>query len=133
MSLLDRLAERLEGKGRTILYAVGGVILAGILIMLFMRWSGRKSDEARAALGSAIDITTATVSSSTAPDPTAGTIFASEEQRAQRAIEEFKKVADKYGDPYRAEAQYFMATNELVLDRSKGIADLTELKDSSVS
>ena len=133
MSLVDRTAERLEGKGRTILYALGGIVLAGILILLFMRWSGRKSDEARAALGRAIDIATATVSTSTTPDPTTGTVFASEEQRAQRAIEEFKKVADKYGDPYRAEARYFMATNELILDRSKGIADLTELTNSSVS
>ena len=133
MSLLDRTAERLEGKGRTILYALGGIVLAGILILLFMRWSGRKNDEARAALGRAIDIATATISSSTTPDPTTGTVFASEEQRAQRAIEEFKKVADKYGDPYRAEADYFIATNELVLDRSKGIADLTKLSNSSVS
>ena len=92
MSLVDRTAERLEGKGRTILYALGGIVLAGILILLFMRWSGRKSDEARAALGRAIDIATATVSTSTTPDPTAGTVFASEEQRAQRAIEEFKKA-----------------------------------------
>lgn len=132
MSLLDRLAERLEGKGRTILYALAGVVVVGILILLFMRWSGRKSDEARAALGRAIDIATATISSSTTPDPTTGTVFASEEQRAQRAIEEFRKVADKYGDPYRAEAQYFIATNELVLDRGKGITDLTAITNSSV-
>ena len=132
MSLLDRTADRLEGKGRTILYALGGVVLAGILILLFMRWSGRKSDEARAALGRAIDIATATVSSSTTPDPTSGTVFASEEQRAQRAIEEFQKVAEKYGDPYKAEARYFIATNKLVLDRSKGISDLNDLSNSSV-
>jgi hypothetical protein len=132
MSLVDRIAERLEGKGRTILYALGGILLAGILIVVFMRWSGRKGDEARQALGRAIDISTATISSSTTPDPTAGTIFASEEQRAQRAIEEFEKVAAKYGDPYRAEARYFIATNKLVLDRPKGIADLSELANSSV-
>ncbi|HSE32321.1 MAG TPA: hypothetical protein VLA93_12190 [Pyrinomonadaceae bacterium] len=133
MSLVDRFAERFEGKGRTILYALAGIVLAGILILLFMRWSGRKSDEARAALGRAIDIAIAPVSTSTTPDPTTGTIFASEEQRAQRAIEEFEKVAAKYGDPYRAEARYFSATNKLILDRSKGIADLTELSNSNVA
>jgi hypothetical protein len=132
MSLVDRLAERLEGKGRTILYAIGGVVLAGILILLFMRWSGRKNDEARAALGRAIDIATSPVSAATAPDQTTGTVFSSEEQRAQRAIEEFDKVAAKYGDPYRAEARYFIATNKLVLDRTKGIADLNELINSGV-
>ena len=132
MSLVDRLAVRLEGKGRTILYALGGILLAGILIVVFMRWSGRKGDEARQALGRAIDMSTATISASATPDPTAGTVFASEEQRAQRAIEEFQKVVDKYGNPYQAEARYFIATNKLVLDRPKGIADLSELANSSV-
>jgi hypothetical protein len=132
MTLLDRLGEKLEGKGRTILYALGGIVLAGILIVVFMRWSGKKSDEARLALGRAIEISTATITTGATPDPTGGTVFSSEEQRAQRAIEEFEKVAAKYGDPYRAEARYFIATNKLLLDRAKGIADLTELANSSV-
>ena len=132
MSLLDRLGERLEGKGRTILYALGGIVLAGILILLFMRWSGRKSDEARAALGRAIDVTTAPISTGSTPDQAPGLVFSSEEQRAQRAIEEFQKVAAKYGDPYRAEANYFVAANKLILDRAQGIADLTALTNSSV-
>ena len=132
MTLLDRLGNRLEGKGRTILYALGGIILAGILIVFFLRWSGRKNDEARQALGRAIDISTATISSVATPDSAGGTVFSNEEQRAQRAIEEFQKVADKYGDPYQAEARYFIATNKLLLDRGKGIADLNELTNSSV-
>lgn len=132
MTILDRLADRLEGKGRTILYALGGIILAGILIVFFLRWSGRKNDEARHALGRAIDISTATISTSTTPDNDGGTVFSNEEQRAQRAIEEFQKVADKYGEPYKAESRYFIATNKLILDREKGIADLTELANSSV-
>lgn len=132
MTILDRLGNRLEGKGRTILYALGGIILAGILIVFFLRWSGRKNDEARQALGRAIDIATATISVSATPDNAGGTVFSNEEQRAQRAIEEFQKVADKYSDPYKAEARYFLATNKLTLDREKGIADLTELTNSSV-
>lgn len=132
MTVLDRIAEKLEGKGKTILYAIGGLIVAGILIVFFMQWSGRKNDEARQALGRAIDISTATVSTSATPDTTGGTVFPNEEQRAQRAIEEFQKVADKYGDPYKAEARYFIATNKLLLDRQKGIADLSELANSSV-
>ncbi len=132
MTLLDRVANRLEGKGQTILYALGGVVLAGILILVFLKWSGRKSDEAREALGRAIDISTATVSASATPDSTEATVFPNEEQRAQRAIEEFDKVAAKYGDPYRAEARYFIATNKLLLNREQGIAELTELTNSSV-
>ena len=130
MTLLDRVGNTLEGRGRTILYALGGIILAGILILLFLRWSGRKSDEARQALGRAIDIATAPVSQTA--DTTTGSVFSTEEQRAQRAIEEFQRVADKYGDPYQSEARYFIATNKLILDRSKGVADLTELGNSKV-
>ena len=44
------------------------------------------------------------------PDPNAPK-FSSEQERAQKAIEEFQKVAAKYGDPYRTEARYFIATN----------------------
>jgi len=132
MSLLDRVGDRLEGRGRTILYGLGAVLLAGILIVLFMQWRGRKNDEARQALGRAIDISTATVTSTTPLNDTPDATFANEEQRAQRAIEEFRKVADKYGDPYRTQARFFIASNTLILDREKGINDLSELKDSNI-
>jgi tetratricopeptide (TPR) repeat protein len=59
--------------------------------------------------------------------------FASEQERAQTAIAEFEKVAAKYGDPYKAESRYFIATNRLVLDRPKGISELEELAKSSVA
>ncbi|MEN3330217.1 MAG: hypothetical protein V7638_5024, partial [Acidobacteriota bacterium] len=49
-----------------------------------------------------------------------------------RAIEEFQKVAAKYGDPYKSESQYFIASNRLVVDRQKGISELTELQNSKV-
>ena len=42
-------------------------------------------------------------------------------------FEEFQKVAAKYGDPYRTEARYFVATNMLYLDRDKSLAELAEL------
>src|SRR5207245_1502649 len=59
-------------------------------------------------------------------DPKAPT-FSSEQERAQKAIEEFQKVAAKYGDPYRTEARYFIATNLLYLDRDTGLRELEEL------
>ena len=62
MSFFDRLGNLLEGRGRTILYGLGGLILAGLLIILFVKWNNRKSDEARQALGRAITISTAPVS-----------------------------------------------------------------------
>ena len=129
ISFFDRLGDLLEGRGRNILYGLGALILAGILILSFVKWRNRKNDEAQGALGRAITIARAPVS--TTPG-TADLTFATDKDRAQRAIEEFEKVAAKYGDPYRSESRYFIAANRLVIDRQKGISELTELKNSSV-
>ena len=131
MSFLDRLGNLLEGRGRTILYGLGGLLLAGVLVIVFVKWSNKKTDEARQALGRAISISTADIN----PTPIAGATepsYPSEYERAQRAIEEFEKVAAKYGDPYRAEARYFIASNRLLVDRPKGMTELSELSNSSL-
>jgi tetratricopeptide (TPR) repeat protein len=132
MGFFDRLGDTLEGKGRTILYALGGVLLAGILVVVFVKWSHKKNDEARQAIGRAITITKAPVMTT----PVAGNTeltFSSEVERAQRAIAEFEKVAAKYGDPYRTESRYFIASNRLVLDRPKGLTELEELSKSNIT
>src|SRR5690349_5235405 len=108
MGLFDRLGNLLEGRGRQILYGLGAILLAAILITWFVKRSHNKADEAREALGRAITISTAEIGPPAgAPDPTAPT-FNSELDRSQRAIQEFEKVAAKYGDPYRSQARYFI-------------------------
>src|SRR5689334_16217463 len=132
MGFFDRLGDALEGKGRTILYVLGGLLLAGLLTLLFMNRSHKKSNEAREAMGRAITITKAPVTAT----PIAGTTeltFNSEVERAQKAIAEFEKVAAKYGDPYRTESLYFIASNRLVLDRPKGLTELEQLSKSNIT
>ena len=131
MNFFDQLGDLLEGRGRTILYVLGGIIVAGLLTIFFVKWSNKKSNEARAALGRAITISRAQVSTTPVPGNTELT-FGTDQERAQRAIDEFEKVAARYGDPYRAQSQYFIATNRLVVDRQKGISDLTQLQNSNV-
>jgi uncharacterized membrane protein YccC len=131
MSLFDRLGDRLEGRGRTILYGIVALIALAIIVGLLSTWRARKAGEAEQALGRAIEIASANVSATPAPGAT-GPNFASENERAQRAVEEFQKVADKYGDPYRARARYFIATNLLTLDRQKGISQLDELTKTAM-
>ncbi len=130
MRLIDRVGERLEGKGRSILYGIAGVVIVVAIIGFFIKWSNRRADEARHALGRAITIASAPVSATPAAG-SAGPSFTTEQERAQKAIDEFQKVAAKYGDPYRTEARYFIATNLLYVDRNKGITELTELTNSS--
>ena len=131
MNFFDQLGDLLEGRGRTILYGLGGLILAGLLIVFFVKWNNRKNDEARQALGRAITISRANVSTTPIPGSNELT-FATDKERAQRAIDEFEKLAAKYGDPYRAQAQFFIASNRLVVDRQKGISELAALQNSKV-
>jgi tetratricopeptide (TPR) repeat protein len=132
LTVFDRLGNRLEGKGKAILYGLIGLVVVSALVGFYITWNNRKKDEARRALGRAIAITSTPVSPM-APsiDPNAPK-FTSERERAEKAIEEFQKVTAKYGDPYRTEARYFIATNLLYVDREKGISELTELSKSSI-
>ncbi len=130
--LFERLGDLLEGKGQKILYSLAGVVVLGALIGFWFSWSNRKADEARRALGRAIEITKTQISTSTpAFNPNAPT-FANEQERARKAVEVFDQVAAKYGDPYRTEARYFSATNLLSIDREKGIQQLAEISKSSM-
>jgi predicted negative regulator of RcsB-dependent stress response len=129
ISVFDRLGNRLEGRGRAILYGIAGVILAAVIVAGWVSWSRRKADEARRALGRAITIAVTPLASTPGADPNAPS-FASERERAQKAIEEFEKVAAKYGDPYRTEARFFIAANKLAVERDKALSELAELSKS---
>jgi len=130
--IFDRVADRLEGRGKALIYGLAGIILVVILVGVWVKWSNRKADEARRALGRAIALATAPVASAS-PAPGASTpVYSSEQERAQRAIEEFQKVAAKYGDPYKTEARYFIATSMLSIDRDKAMTELAEVSKANV-
>lgn len=130
MLLADRLAERAVGRGRQILYGLVAIVVIAVAVYGVVRWRNKHTSEAEQALGRAIAFTRAEVSTSPPPnskDP----VFSTEQERAQRAIDEFQKVAAKYGEPYRSQARYFIATNLLVTDRAKGISELQSLAQGS--
>ncbi|HEX7956219.1 MAG TPA: tetratricopeptide repeat protein [Pyrinomonadaceae bacterium] len=121
-----RLRHRYEGRGRTILYAVGGAVALVALLLAFNWWRERRADEARFALGKAIEIAEAPVSPTPQPGQS-GPTFTSERERAQKAVEAFQKVQSDYGSPYRELARYFAAANLLTVDRPKGLGELEAL------
>ena len=130
-----RISHRFEGKGRTILYAVAGVVALVALLLAFNWWRERRADAARLALGQAIKIAEAPVSPTPQPNQT-GPTFATERERAQKAVEAFQKVQNDYGSPYRELARYFAAANLLTVDRPKGLSELEALSkdgDADVS
>jgi len=129
MATFDRLGDRLEGRGRMILYALAGLAALAVLLGLYSWWSNRQLNEARAALGRAITIAETPVSPAPAPGATTPT-FSTESERAQRAVEEFQKVEAKYGDPFKTQARYFKANNLLLLNRQQGISELEAVSKS---
>jgi tetratricopeptide (TPR) repeat protein len=129
--IFDRASVRLEGKGKLILYVLGGLILAAVLVAFGLKWRHGKADEARRALGRGIAIATTPVATATPAPGQTGPTYATEQERAQKAVEVFQQVAAKYGDPYRTEARYFLGTNLLYVDREKGMAELAEVSKSS--
>jgi hypothetical protein len=129
MSLMDRLGDRLEGKGKTLLYGLIALIVLGSIFLIFNSWRHRKNDEARQALGHAIEIAQAQI----IEQPVAGSTevsFPNETERAKRAVEEFRKVEAKYSGSTREMARYFAANNLLKLDRPKAIEELQNLTRS---
>jgi len=129
-SVYDRLSHRIEGRERTIIYAVAGVVALIGLLLVFNWYRGRQADAASTALGKAIEIAETPVTSGTPIPGDTGPTFASEKERAQKAVEAFQKVQHDYGSPYNELARYFAATSLLTLDRPKGLSELEALAKS---
>jgi hypothetical protein len=126
MLLADRMAEQVAGRGRTVIYVLLGAIVIAAAGYGIYRWRHKHTEEAEQAMGRAITFARAEINA-TPPANSKDPIFSTEQERAQRTIEEFQKVAAKYGDPYRTQARYFIASSMLITDREKGIAELQSL------
>jgi len=130
MLLADRLAERAAGRGRQILYGLAAIVIIAAAAYGIVRWRHKHAEEAQQAMGRAITINDAEISSSPAPgshDP----VFSTPQERSERAIQEFERVAAKYGEPYRSEARYFIVTNKLVTDRATAETELQSMSQGS--
>jgi tetratricopeptide (TPR) repeat protein len=130
MLLADKLADRVAGRGRQILYGLLVIVLIVAGVIIYRSWTHKHAGEAQAAMGRAITINGAEISPAPVPgsrDP----VFTTQQERSEKAIQEFQKVVAKYGEPYRSQAQYFIATNELVTNRAKGETDLQALTQGS--
>lgn len=130
MLLADRMARRVAGRGRLVLYVLLGLVVLSAAGYGIYRWRQKRADEAKQAMGRAIAIVRGQITT-TPPANSKDPTFSTEQERAQRAIHEFQKVAAKYGEPYRTEARYFIARNLLITERDKGLAELQSLSAGS--
>lgn len=127
---LEDAGKKLEGKGKTILYGIGGLAVAALLVFLFMKWSGGTSAKAQAALGKAIETSQAEITD-TPPAGSNEKTYKTEKERAEAAIPQFQEVVDKFGGAAGEKAKYFIAVNRLYVDRPAGIQDLEGLSSGS--
>lgn len=130
---VDRLGDALEGKGRTLLYGLAALALVGVIAGVVRTVRARGEDRSRAALAAAIKIQEAQVSATPQASPAAPNpeqTFPTEQARAEAANKKFQEVVADHGEPFSGIARYFIATNNLTLDRAKGIGELETLAKS---
>jgi hypothetical protein len=130
MLLADKLADRVAGRRHQILYGLLALVVIAAAAYGVIRWRGKHAGEAEAAMGRAITINGAEIGPAPAPG-SREPVFSTQQERAERAIAEFEQVVAKYGEPYKSEARYFIATNELVTDRARGETDLQALSQGN--
>ena len=128
---LEDVGSRFEGNGRNIIYGLVALVVLVALVGIYFAWNRRADAAAQTALGKAIETSTAVVSNS--PQPADSTIksFKTDKERAEAAINDFQAVADKFGNPYREKARYFIAVNKLSIDRAAAVGELTDLAQSN--
>jgi hypothetical protein len=127
---LNEISKKVEGKGRTILYAVAAVAVLVVLIGLIYSWNRRSSSAGQNALGNAIETSIAPVTTQPIPPTYTGKAFKSERERAAAALAEFQNVASTYGGAIGEKAKYFAAVTKLSIDRNAAVQELETIAKS---
>ncbi|HQY67365.1 MAG TPA: hypothetical protein PLD38_08805 [Pyrinomonadaceae bacterium] len=128
---LEDVGKKFEGKGKSILYGIGVVLLLLIIGFVAYSYMRRSSGSGQAALGKAIETSQARVTDQPLPAGSTDRVFKTEKERADAAIAEFQAVADKFGGSVGEKAKYFIAVNRLMSDRAAGITELETLAKGS--
>ena len=128
---VEEFGKKLEGQGRNFLYAIGALVVLGVIVWFIYAWSTRSNAAAQAALGKAIETSQSLVTETAPPPGSTGKTFKTERERAEAAIAEFQAVVDKHGGEAGEKAKYFIAVNRLAIDRAAGIGELEGLAKSN--
>jgi tetratricopeptide (TPR) repeat protein len=132
--LLPRVEEagkKLEGKGRTILYAVIGLVVLALIGWFVLRTMNKSGGAAQAALGKAIETSQAQVTDAPQPATSTAKTYKTEKERAEAAIAQFQQVVDQFGGAAGDKAKYFIAVNKLYIDRAAATQELEQIANGS--
>jgi predicted negative regulator of RcsB-dependent stress response len=128
---VEEAGKKLEGKGRTILYAIGALILLVLIGLFVARWMNKSGSAAQAALGKAIETSQAQVTDAPQPATATQKTYKTEKERSEAAIAQFQQVVDQYGGSVAEKAKYFIAVNKLFVDRPAAISELEQISSGS--
>ncbi len=128
---IEDFGSRLEGKGKTIGYALGALAVLLIIGGIFYIWNNRNYNAAQTALGRAIETSQAAISETPPPAGSTQKTFKTAKERAEASINEFQAIVDNFGGSVGEKAKYFIAVNRLDIDRGAAIQELTDLSNNS--
>lgn len=123
----EEVGSTLGSNKRTILYGLGALTVLLVVLGIYFSWSSRTNAAAQVALAKAIETSEATIGTSPSQSDPSAKQFPSAKERSQAAIPEFQAVVDEYGGEVEEKAKYFIAVNQLNLDRAVGVQQLEEL------
>ena len=123
----EEFGKSIESQKRNLLYGLGALVVIAALIGIYLLWSSRTDAAAQSALGKAIEISETPLVNTAPAAGSTGKQFRTAKERAQAAIPEFQAVVDQYGGNVAEKAKYFIAVNQLSLDRATGVQQLEEL------
>ncbi len=127
----EEVGKSLEGQRKNLIYGIGALVVLAIVVGIFFLWNARTNASAQAALAKAIETAEAPISNNPVPAGSTTKQFKTAKERSQAAIPEFQAVVDQFGGAVADKAKYFIAVNQLNLDRAVGIQELEALTGNS--
>ncbi len=124
---VKEVGKTLEGHKKNVIYGLGALLVVAIVAGIFYAWSSRTNAAAQAALAKAITTSDSPISTSPVPAGSAVKPYPTAKERSQAAIPEFQAVVDEFSGAVAEKAKYFIAVNQLNLDRAVGVQQLEEL------
>lgn len=126
----EEVGKKLEGSKKTLIYGLVALAVLAIVIGIFFAWNSRTNAAAQAALAKAIETSDAAITDNPVPIGSSTKQFKTAKERSQAAIPEFQAVVEQFGGPVAEKAKYFIAVNQLNLDRAVGTSELEGLVNS---
>lgn len=127
---VEEIGKTIGSHRRNLLYGLGILAVVAASVVAYFVWTARNEAAGQLALAKAIEFHDAIISNSPTPTGSVRKQFRSAQERAQAAIPEFQIVAEQYGGHIARKAKYFIAINQLTLDRAVGISELEALAGS---